>query len=60
MQRVPMSEGARLMGLVGYTLSGVGDPDYGDGPVKVSAYIGIDPWVNLSEDFQFFNILSLP
>lgn len=31
------------MGLVGSTLSGVGDLDYGDGPVKVSAYIGIDP-----------------
>lgn len=43
MQRVPLSEGARLMGLVGSTLSGVGDLDYGDGPVKVSAYIGIDP-----------------
>ena len=43
MQRVPMSEGARLMGLVGYTLSGVGDPDYGDRSVIVSAYIGIDP-----------------
>ena len=45
MQCVPLSEGARLMGLVGSTLSGVGDLDYGDGPVKVSAYmyIGIDP-----------------
>ena len=43
MQRVPVSEGARLMDLVGYTLSGVGDPAYGDSPVIVSAYIGIDP-----------------
>ena len=60
MQRVPLSEGARLMGLVGSTLSGVGDLDYGDGPVKVSAYIASILGVNLSEDFQFFNILSFP